>query len=124
MFAYAPFCLVSQFFTWRNERKAKHESVAWCNRHFTSGVDFPLLDFIIALAIHTGCSLHDIDPDTELTDIYGMLADDWIDLSEVQWHQLWLADVFEDAKIRIQELDSFQGNKLSDAIRFIETNAV
>ena len=78
---------------------------------------------MIALSLHTHCSLGCIEPATELNDIFGIQDDDWIDLPELEWHQMWLADVFKDAKIRTDDIRAFRGKRLSDVLQFAWPNA-
>ena len=121
--ASTPLCLIHQIVTWRNESRAKRDAIDWCGRYFDPEVGVPLVDFMIALTLHTRCNLDRIDPCTELKDICGMLDDDWIDVQDAEWHQLWLADVFKNAKIKIRDLKSFQGNRVKDVIQLMRANA-
>lgn len=119
----APLCLIDQIVTWRNESRAKRDAIKWCGKYFDPEVGVPLVDFMIALTLHTRCSLECVGPSTELNDIYGMLDDDWIGIQDAEWHQIWLADVFKDARIKIRDLKSFQGQRLEDVIQLVRANA-
>ena len=125
MLAATPFFLADQIVTWRSEFLAKRDALFWCNKYYTSEMALPLVDFMIAFSLYTRCDLKQIDPSTHLSDIYGALDENngWLDVHNFEWHQVWLASVFRNARIKKYDLKSFRGERLGDVIKFAEAIA-
>ena len=92
--AAVPLCSIYQIWTWRNEYSAKQAAMRWCDTHFSSETDLPLVDFMTSLSLYARCDLETVKPSTRLDEIFELHDDDWIDLTENEWNQMWLETVF------------------------------
>jgi len=117
-----PFCFIWQFKKWYGDSAINRHATAWCQNHYPSYGDSPVVDFMVALAHDTGCDFTQLPPSTPLDDVNSLPEED----VDIHWgteysnrHQVWLAVLMHDARIRHIDLSKFSGTTLHDAIYFV-----
>ena len=108
-------CFCWPFMKWSMDRSISRDATEWCQRHYPSYGDTPIVDFMVALGQVTGCDFDQLVPSTPLeflnqvNDKIGFFLDD----------QELLDFVIGEARIRNINFDGFSGSTLDDAIRFV-----
>jgi hypothetical protein len=112
-----------QFKKWKSDRAVQRQATAWCQKHYASHGNSPVVDLIVAIAHDTGCNLNQLTPTTSLDEL-NWIADGtefYRGSGHIHRHQVWLADVVREARIPNIDMSSFYGVNLHDAVLFVIT---
>ena len=118
----ASVCFLWQFKKWHRDSAINRKATAWCRDHYPSYGGSPVVDFMVALAHDTGCDFTQLTPSTLLDDL-NSLPEEEDDICRgtvhSNRHQVWIADLVRDSRVRNIDLSQFSGTTLHDAIQFV-----